>query len=69
MRKFIKSCDEKAINMVCAMKSKNFRKADGGVFTLVIGAAIGTLVLIGFYLVAKDGLSAWGSSFKTLVTM
>lgn len=69
MKKYIRKYDEKAIDVICSLKAKRFRKGDGGVFTLVIGAAIGTLVLIGFYLVAKDGLSAWGSSFKSLVSM
>lgn len=69
MNKFISNCDNKAIKLYSSCKNRRFRKGDGGVFTLVLGAAIGTLVLIGFYLVAKDGLSSWGESFKAMVTL
>lgn len=68
MNKFISNLNNKSLQAYNFLGTKKFRKGEG-VFTLVIGAAIGTLVLIGFYLVAKDGLSAWGTSFKTLVTL
>lgn len=69
MNKFISNCENKAIQLHNCLSTRKFRRGDGGVFTLVLGAAIGTLVLIGFYLVAKDGLSAWGESFKAMVTL
>lgn len=69
MRTFIEKCDVKAFKLHNTLTTRKFRKGDGGVFTLVIGAAIGTLVLIGFYLVAKDGLGTWGTSFKSMVSM
>lgn len=69
MNKFISACENKALQLHNSLSARKFRKGDGGVFTLVVGAAIGTLVLIGFYLVAKEGLSTWGDSFKSLVTL
>ena len=69
MNKFISNFENKAIQLHKYCNAKKFRKGDGGVFTLVLGAAIGTLVLIGFYLVAKDGLASWGQAFKTMVTL
>ena len=68
MKKILDKCDAKLATLSCSMKSNKFRKGDG-VFTMVIAAAIGTLVLIGFYIVAKGGLTSWGNSIKTLVTM
>lgn len=69
MRKVFDFCENKALKVYNSCNSKRFRKGDGGVFVLVAGAALGTLILIGFYIIAKDGLNSWGSSFKTLVTM
>lgn len=68
MSKLFSKCEEKCLYFNNVLNTKKFRKGEG-VFTLVIGAAIGTLVLIGFYLVAKDGLATWGNSFKTMVTL
>lgn len=45
------------------------RKADGGVFTMVMGAAIGTLILISFYKIARYGLESWSEAFVKLVNM
>ena len=69
MKKLFLFCDNKALQMYNSHNIKKFRKGDGGVFVLVAGAALGTLVLIGFYLIAKDALGSWGESVKTLVTM
>lgn len=69
MKKVFDLCESKALQMYNSHNTKKFRKGDGGVFVLVAGAALGTLVLIGFYLIAKEGLGSWGESFKTLVTM
>lgn len=66
--RFLQKADSILTNSVLSIKNKKFRKGDG-IFLLVIGAAIGTLILIGFYLLAKDGLGEWGKSFKTLVSM
>ena len=68
MKKLMYACDEQILKSKTKF-SRKFRKADGGVFTMVLGAAIGALVLIGFYLVAKQGLTTWGDSFQALVTM
>ena len=51
-----------------ATKIKKIRKGDG-VFVMVLGTAIGALVLIAFFLIAKDTISAWGESAKELVKM
>lgn len=64
----MKAIKNKIFKDVLTFKNTKFRKGDG-VFLLVIGAAIGTLILIGFYLLAKDGLGAWGQSFRTLVSL
>lgn len=69
MKKVFDFCENKALQMYNSHNVKKFRKGDGGIFVLVAGAALGTLILIGFYLIAKDGLNSWGTSFKTLVTM
>lgn len=69
MRKTYNFCQDKMLKVYNTLGTRKFRKGDGGVFVLVAGAALGTLVLIGFYLISKDSLGAWGNSFKTLVTM
>lgn len=67
MKKMIDKCNSKLIQM--QVSKKKFRKGDGGVFTMVLGAAIGALVLIAFHLVAKNGIGTWGESFSKLVTL
>ena len=63
----------RSIALNCKIKKdktlSNLRKGEGGIMTMVVAAAITTLVLIGFYLVAKSGLTSWGESFKKLVSM
>lgn len=66
--KVLNNMNLKLSNAKNSIKNRRFRKGDG-VFLLVIGAAIGTLILIGFYLLAKEGLGSWGQAFKTLVSM
>lgn len=69
MNKLISNLENKSIKLYNCCSSHKFRRGDGGIFTIVLGAAIGTLVLIGLYLVVKDVLPIWAQSLKTMVTL
>lgn len=62
MKKLRNKIEEKALKTYL-----NFRKGD--VFIMVLGAALGAIILIAFYLYAKDGVDSWGSAFTELVKL
>lgn len=64
----IKVMKQKAQGLFVERKKIAFRKGDG-VGNMVMGAAIGTLIIIAFFIIVKAGLGIWGESFKELVSM
>lgn len=65
-KKICYAIDKQVLNVKAKIK---MRRADGGVFTMVMGAAIGTLILISFYKIARHGLENWRDAFIELVKM
>lgn len=62
MKKIAEKLEQKAL--------KSYLKFHrGDVFLMVLGAALGAIILIAFYIYAREGVSSWGEAFGKLVSL
>lgn len=62
MKKIMAKLEQKSLNSYL-----KFRQGD--VFLMVLGAALGAIILIAFFIFARDGVSSWGEAFTKLTSM
>lgn len=62
MKRLMNRIQEKQMNTYL-----KFRQGD--VFLMVLGAALGAIILIAFYIYARDGVSSWGNAFSNLTSL